>query len=1046
MKRTALLSIWLIWGCLPTHDTNGSQSNVDAALSMTGVLGGYTGAAGVVAGGRRDNQANTGGENAPSAGTMQTGQTPARPQGGDPHSSAGTPAAGKTSTHGGSTDTTPGAPDQSGTMAGRNTQGAGAQAIAEPSTSGRPMHSGGRRQSESVTMAGGSALPPPTQSAGEVATAGQPVQAGLDSVPPVDMPIAGFGHAGTFALSAGQQMSAGRSALSSGGRTTNQGGGDNTSVDQGGWPRGQSGTAGDIGAGRMATLGGHRSTVAGDSGAAGTSSEDPPSSAGQMPVDHVNISGTQDHGESEGGGDSMGGSAAGAGQSENAGSPTDAGQSENAGQPAAGTPAPQACYRVDTLEVNPGPLAPGAVATAFEVRTCADEPVPHIAEARFDLFENGIAMDAVEAALTHLERTPSIFITVVLDRSGSVAANAMDAIADAALAFVNTALNDTQHVYIGLASFDRSFTILAPHSNRLDTLTSAIEDYRLGGMGTQTTDLHGALIDALAESRLAQSSYRDRNRGGALTIGEIVLLSASDDNAGLTSIQQAQNALASTADKVQVVGVGGVTANTANALSSASGILANIAQLNAIFQVRANYILQRQHSIYALAFCSPKRGGMHAVTLAIDDGPTAPLLTFNAVWPDAVGTVCSRDAFETSCATSTCGGLWCGRCGPPHRTGECRPDFTCFCRDDHFVADQCTSCANFWSGDHCDVCTGRFAGEQCDECAPGYNGIDCQTETCGDGVRTDSEICDDETDPNCNTETCQCMPPMPGDGQYGEPCSGGRDCASGLCIPGSSRDVTGALRPTRGYCTQPCDGQGSCPDLDRCVTVNAPSKICPTLSTPFVQDGQLDVCLQNETGLPCQAAADCVPGGICLTPPNPAGNAINVQRMCAAACENSADCPVGFHCDSIQIGARADNVCQPNVDIMTCPPGAPGPRACAASMRCADDPDGRFSICLTYRPNAPGLCSCACRNAADCPVGFACSDIGSAISDRVGTCLPLAGYTCPTGQINQCLSETCYQSDGVVLARCTATCQADTDCPTDYTCQTIGNAGSYCLP
>ena len=162
-------------------------------------------------------------------------------------------------------------------------------------------------------------------------------------------------------------------------------------------------------------------------------------------------------------------------------------------------------------------------------------------------------------------------------------------------------------------------------------------------------------------------------------------------------------------------------------------------------------------------------------------------------------------------------------------------------------------------------------GEQCDE-RGAANGCteNCQLEmmndNCGNGIVDAGETCDDPNDSYCNSATCQCYQPDPGPGQYGAPCNRGRDCASGLCVPGSRNDPTGRPVASAGYCTERCPANGICNGIDRCTAVQAAPEGCPTPSTPFVVNGQLNVCLKNETGLPCQQPEDCLPGATCITP------------------------------------------------------------------------------------------------------------------------------------------------------------------------------------
>ena len=190
---------------------------------------------------------------------------------------------------------------------------------------------------------------------------------------------------------------------------------------------------------------------------------------------------------------------------------------------------------------------PGAIAAAFEVSTCVNEPPPNLVEADFSLFENGEPIDAVEASRTILYRKAAAFVTIILDNSPSVAAaNAVDAVADAALAYVNTALAETEQIYLSVASFSRTINSPGAYSNDIEVLRAAIEAYRADGSGSNTTNFYGSYIEALTLSTIAQTDYRTRNRDGLVTFGEVLFLTDGNDNAGVNDLAEAQAALAGT--------------------------------------------------------------------------------------------------------------------------------------------------------------------------------------------------------------------------------------------------------------------------------------------------------------------------------------------------------------------------------------------------------------------------------------------------------------------------------------------------------------------
>jgi len=278
-------------------------------------------------------------------------------------------------------------------------------------------------------------------------------------------------------------------------------------------------------------------------------------------------------------------------------------------------------------------------------------------------------------------------------------------------------------------------------------------------------------------------------------------------------------------------------------------------------------------------------------------------------------------------------------------------------------------------------------------------------------------------------------PPVRGDAQYGDPCRCGADCASGFCLQNTYRDFG-------GQCSAQCGANAAvvrCPGIARCGQARVPalSPGCPDPGLGLDEGDLVQVCAPNETGIACRGPADCIIDGVCVSPPDPvASPVVAVQSICGARCEDDQGCPTGFRCQDVGMqGGQQVRVCAAAVDVAACPDGSNQSCGGVCPMQPGDDPLD-ISYCIRLDQSPGGFCSCSCRNAGDCPVGFACSrgvlDTGNAA--RPGICLPIAGYTCPQGDA-ACLSTLCAPPQGNdTLDRCTAPCTGPADCPTGYTC------------
>lgn len=286
----------------------------------------------------------------------------------------------------------------------------------------------------------------------------------------------------------------------------------------------------------------------------------------------------------------------------------------------------------------------------------------------------------------------------------------------------------------------------------------------------------------------------------------------------------------------------------------------------------------------------------------------------------------------------------------------------------------------------------------------------------------------------------------PGDRGYGEPCDCASQCQSGLCVQNPY-----AGENARGVCTQQCQPNQGCPGTDRCITAQVPpgKQGCPDVDNGLMEGDQVNVCVFNETGLPCRDANDCVIEGTCVTPP--AQTITLTYGSCASGCDNDGNCPPGFVCGEVATdqGGRLRRCIAGTPEIIQCPGDA---NACGVQF-CALRP-GEDVAAVTHclgNPDVPnqGICSCACSSADDCPTGFMCARglFDTGLQNRPGICLPLAGYTCPNGNADYCGAFSCAaDSDDELFDRCTGPCAGDPDCPNGYICDPVDGQGGFCLP
>lgn len=267
-------------------------------------------------------------------------------------------------------------------------------------------------------------------------------------------------------------------------------------------------------------------------------------------------------------------------------------------------------------------------------------------------------------------------------------------------------------------------------------------------------------------------------------------------------------------------------------------------------------------------------------------------------------------------------------------------------------------------------------------------------------------------------------------------CAYNSDCPSGLCVDGkcnvecyASIDCPDDRKVcSRGVCTKGDagvdGGDGSVPDGDA-ATDGKPDGADSTLpdtgdtASPDTDPGDTDPgdTTPTDTGTdtgPKGALFDrCTGDGECTsgrcTPAAP--------RFCTKACTASSECPDGLQC--------AGGICQ--LDDT-------GKAGCNVTTGA-----GCQNYCIGT--TSASHCTHKCASAADCPAGFACSNVGG-----TKVCIDIER---PCGTADQCPGSLGFCGSGGL--GCTATCDSAADCPLRlvglpaYACSTVSGK-NVCVP
>lgn len=250
------------------------------------------------------------------------------------------------------------------------------------------------------------------------------------------------------------------------------------------------------------------------------------------------------------------------------------------------------------------------------------------------------------------------------------------------------------------------------------------------------------------------------------------------------------------------------------------------------------------------------------------------------------------------------------------------------------------------------------ACESDDACEGGRCRRDART-----GASTCSQACARSTD--C-PGTDACMPD--GEGRIcgrtdvGAPCDVPGVCLEGICIEPPS---PAAWHQPQPHCSVYCGGDAKCPAGYVCRPVALPNgveQVCVTAVTEIVECSPRTFFPNCQPVCPVRGGRAFPDTAFCVTP------ADENTGYCSCSCDTVADCPAGFACRPVPVGARPDplrrGLCEP-----------------MAGYRCPDAPDEAeclSSWCVSDGPLPTDVrCTTDCERDADCPAGHTCQPLGA---------------------------------------------------------------------
>lgn len=294
---------------------------------------------------------------------------------------------------------------------------------------------------------------------------------------------------------------------------------------------------------------------------------------------------------------------------------------------------------------------PSKVSVFYRVVDGLGNPVSNLTESDFTIFERGrndsdFKLISEDEADRHITDNKDIFrnnVLLLLDLSGSVVNNDLDALKISASQFVNNLLStDNSSTKIGIFWFDGVDVLheLIGFTSDLDRLTDAIDNLNAGLPTDRSTDLFGAILKGTAK---AQNAIADNIASGFQSAASVITFTDGSDQAAryLRSDAIAAVEAASTAVDFYTIGLGAeIDEDVLQALGPKSALSTdNPDELSDKFQEISDAIFNEANSFYLFEYCTPKRDGSGENGLRIE--------VTNPIGAGAVNTTFNADGFES---------------------------------------------------------------------------------------------------------------------------------------------------------------------------------------------------------------------------------------------------------------------------------------------------------------------------------------------------------------------------------------------------------------
>lgn len=270
------------------------------------------------------------------------------------------------------------------------------------------------------------------------------------------------------------------------------------------------------------------------------------------------------------------------------------------------------------LTGKPVSESPSRVVVKFQVQTTAGEPVDGLEALDFTLSEDGQPLSSTESdhRLVAAPQQFDFFTALVLDLSGSVVTE-IDTLQDAAQALIDELPPESE---AAVFSFDGRTTLQRRQDFTFSKEMLRGSIARLSGYRVvdPSTNLYGAVLQGID----VLDTRRQLAPAPVESAGFMVLFTDGTDHAGLKTAAQARQAVATMRRSPPsyaffTIGLGSEIDKAELAALGPDGYATALegAQLGNAFRLIGQRLARAASSYYTLSYCSPKRAGVHNLTI-----------------------------------------------------------------------------------------------------------------------------------------------------------------------------------------------------------------------------------------------------------------------------------------------------------------------------------------------------------------------------------------------------------------------------------------------